>query len=621
MRPIYSTGYGNFRIVYVIATITMAGLWADQGFKHWLIFLAVGLALWLQQYLPGPEESFRIHAPSTKGLSKEKRIEAFVVSCIILMPYFLMLVWSWNQEYAFLTDHTHHALAALHARRFWAENLPAFLILFPGIYIAHKTKKIKQWAILAGAILLISGFKTGLPIFFARYPALGYFFALPENLIAYLFNWDSTLNIGRLSHVISIAAWLFILRPKIIGKWPDKSILPFAIFFFFQKDIAYYFSSVFLEPWAIVLVITAIEYAIRNPEYPDLSFYLIGLAAMVKEQVIFTLPFFFLLKRPWRLDLQRLLQLTLTGIIVILPFIVYYHKRQTLQPWRSAGIADLSEVFTETRIVTFADRLFNQFGSTGLILVGFTLVCAIFSALFSRSYRLISIVFFSAGVFQVLFFFADKISQSFTGYSRFHMLPLALFGAPLILIGRKLMRSGSTIGLAAISVIIFTAHLPVLAPFFFSHKGPVISRNYFEHYDGPVHFPIQSLIRDAEQNKEFRKIGTIHVFFPMEKEVIDPALTIGYPTLSVRYHMAALTYDDSSDCYCRRNTEAKMLAFIHHANLGKELSDTRYLMKNQQRCIRQIHSSCQYLQPSYFQGNLTGLIGFGIKSFPEIKEH
>jgi hypothetical protein len=83
-----------------------------------------------------------------------------------------------------------------------------------------------------------------------RYPGAWYLLATPFIGPAHLAG-----NIefaGRLATASAAAAWLFLLRPFLVGRWPDIQILPAVTLVLWQKDALYYFDSVYLEPWPVV---------------------------------------------------------------------------------------------------------------------------------------------------------------------------------------------------------------------------------------------------------------------------------------------------------------------------------------------------------------------------------
>ncbi len=93
----------------------------------------------------------------------------------------------------------------------------------------------------------------------ARYPSSGYFVEIPLRLLVTGKGFgDPSLFVDRISMALSVPVWLFILRPLAVRRWPDLAILPFALCYFWQKDIVYWTASVDLEPWSIVLVMVAV---------------------------------------------------------------------------------------------------------------------------------------------------------------------------------------------------------------------------------------------------------------------------------------------------------------------------------------------------------------------------
>lgn len=608
----------NFRACYLITGIATTATWDDSGFLHFSLLIAAALLILAQYQIP---ES-RLFAPVTRfpqGVSTGKEwFEIFMVSCIILAPYAFILVTSWTQEYPFLTDHTHHVMATIAANNFWLEHLPILLMVFPGIYIAEKSGGWKWWIILALVLFLLFGARNGIPSFFSRYPALGYFMALPFNFLAHIMEWPTLLNVNRSSHIFSIALWLFLFRPLIIKKWPDLSILPFAICIFFQKDLAYYFSSVFLEPWALIFLILALEYAYRNPNSPEFALYLVGAASLVKEQAIFCFPFFLLLLRPWKLSMRELARMALIAIIVIFPFAMYFQKRSAMQTWRHSTLGDFASIFSYERVDTYWHRLRAQFGDEGLFLLIVTGFFMVLLLVFSGKYRLMFLSFVAAGFFQIIYFFSDQISLSFTGYSRFSLVTLVFFASPMLQIGSYLQTHRLKIILILATIFIACFQVPTFGPFLHSYVQSSVSRNFFEHYDGPYHFPIRKIIEESERRGDLSPAQPVEILFPLptDRKSIEFIFPMAYPNLHSRFKIMPNISSEKPNCTCDLKNGAKIVLFVHYANLANNIPSAIVQDRDAKTCEKNMKKSCQNLRTEIAEGSVLAMIGISAKQTP-----
>ena len=128
--------------------------------------------------------------------------------------------------------------------------------------------------------------------------------------------------------VAAAVIWLFVLRPWLVGRWPDLRVLAFAVAIFWQQDVVYYFDSVYMEPWPLVLCLPVIEVLIDRGEVgAPVACLLIGAAATVKEPAIFALPFVWLAGAPWRGTWSERCRLTGCALAAGVPFVLYFVAR------------------------------------------------------------------------------------------------------------------------------------------------------------------------------------------------------------------------------------------------------------------------------------------------------
>src|SRR5205814_213870 len=152
---------------------------------------------------------------------------------------------------------------------------------------AHRDERTRAPLIGIALLPLIVMLSDGPPSFAARYPGTLHFFAAPLHAIA----TAHPLNVERMLNALAIPVWLLILRPLILRRHATAGTFAVAALLFWQKDVVYYFTSGYLEPWAIVIVLTALEHVITyNGADIHVPLLLLGTAAIMKEHVVITLP-------------------------------------------------------------------------------------------------------------------------------------------------------------------------------------------------------------------------------------------------------------------------------------------------------------------------------------------
>jgi hypothetical protein len=103
--------------------------------------------------------------------------------------------------------------------------LAAMLAVFTGLLYRRQRLVALIFAALA---ILIWGLSEH--TIFVRYPAGGYLLDMPFLGPAYLLR--NVELACRLPNVLAPLVWLFVLRPWLIGRWPDLRVLAFAVALF-----------------------------------------------------------------------------------------------------------------------------------------------------------------------------------------------------------------------------------------------------------------------------------------------------------------------------------------------------------------------------------------------------
>lgn len=276
---------------WLVATLAAMGVWAqlDRLGPGIVVALAVTLlALWRHGDLLFPGESFDPHLPVLPA----RRTAMLLVGLLCCAPVVVSLCLTWDQNFPFVGDHDYQLFASRHALEFWRVRGWVLFGILLGLAKVPRLRRSGAWPLLALGGLLAWSFWVEPSPYFARYPGAFYLLAAPLNAVAQFMRWASPLDANRLTNALGLPVWLFLLRPLVVKRWPDVGALAFCLFFFWQKDVVYYFTSTYLEPWCIVFVLLAAEILLTRPaEQGWLACLLTGTAAAFKEQGILVLPF------------------------------------------------------------------------------------------------------------------------------------------------------------------------------------------------------------------------------------------------------------------------------------------------------------------------------------------
>lgn len=623
--------------LFLFISLFVSGLWASFG-RFWPLLAP----LFFLAYLI--ENKFRNWGPleTEPQLLQPSSRESQIVTIIVMSPALAYLFCTWNQEFPFMGDHDHHISQAFFAFHFW------LIWIIPGYFLGRwflkQNQKLDEVASPAFSakelpqFLRSKGFLTFTFLFFligsilnyglhpdmmfsARYPGSGYLFAFPWLAIARIFNWEYPINALRLSSTMGIFIWLWWLRPHIIGRKPDLSILPFAAFFYFQKDVLYYFTSAYLEPWAIIFILLACE---RLLVFGKINYWkiflLLGFAAVIKEQTILLVPFFAFAVFPWkgpRTEQIKSLQLLICSLV---PFICYYALRTIKRVWRGAGLAPMEQILDPHRREEFIFRFFTQWDNAWIlcVLVLF-LILAIF--VFQKQRRLALFSMGAALVFHVLFFYADAISQFWTGYVRFQLIPLALFACPLIYLGDLVRHRRQKILLFSLTLFMAAFNLSVLLPDLkvaVSEKS--YARNTTEHYDTAIYLAIaESIKKAASENliKDITKLKLVEMFSPAYDGYSLWLLKYAYPHLEQKFKVTQLRNDklpkgEATFCKCTDSEELVLAPFIIFKNFALLTIPTEHIQRHKadaETCIQSLKATCKIVSVLEDKGNILSAMG------------
>jgi hypothetical protein len=544
---------------------------------------------------------------------------ALLIGVAAAAPTWIHLALTRNQEYGFSGDDPYHFSAA----RAYAVHLsnagPALLVLGAAIVLA--TRRVGRGhataVFFAGLFALSFAY---MPVFaFARYPATFYLIATPLNVAADVLKWQSPVLANHITNALAIPAWLFVLRPIVVRRWPDLTVLPTIALLMFQKEVVYYFTYGVIEPWALVVWLTAIEALIVcRPEHRWIPFLMVAFAALIKETTVFLMPVVWALSGGVDLRERRIEWRTVAfGAALLSPFVVFYVLRRRMALIRTVGPGGWHEVTAAGRVSEFVSALHFQYGSAGLVLLTALWVCWMVGLYQLRREGFLLALHSLLGVAAlglVAFFYSDEMSIPFTAYSRYLLFPLFVFGATLLVAGDRLRRAGRMKTLVTASVLIVAFQAFPLASALALDFRPDYARNSREWPHVPVYLPIRALvsqIADLPGGAAVRRIKIVTYGFDA---TLAPHV---YPDLNRRYALRAeQQMVDAPDCACRAadegvlgGFEARTLLALANGNQG----DFR-VFAAEQSCVAQLETTCASTRTvRHDDGTVVGVLGVGAR--------
>jgi hypothetical protein len=591
----------------------------------WVLGLAlvIGALAWFAADFPMPAESARDPIRAVNVL----------IGLIALAPLAADFLLGWRREFPFSGDSWFHVGQSYRMALWWLSPVHSAAVKVPGLddvrslllrplmllisrvvvlgVVAVLTVVIyRRWraAALVFASVVILAWGCMEATIFLRYPGARYLLDLP--LLGPAFAVDDLELAGRLSNLSGAVCWLFVLRPWLTGRWPDLRILPVALLLLWQKDVIYYFDSVYLEPWGIVLSLLAAEVLFdKGRTGAPLACLLIGAAATVKEPFIFALPLIWLAGAPWRTTGREFVRLSAAAVAAGVPFLLYYAARKNVPLADMESERGVHFGASLHGLAQYADEFIKQMtfafpGSSGILAVAALATIFVMLWRVRAERRLALACVFAAGCLIAAIFVFDTGSQRWAGYFRFLLYPLPFFACGVMLLAQTLQPRVSLLLAAVIGVLQIPSAYTALA----RSMGPPSERNFVEHYDSPLVFPIKSLTNEA------RRAGVLPAGAPIAANSIDNTLRT-FPGSGITYGPVGELY-----CQCEVSRPKVLALFIRFTNMSQSLAsrtdppDSRFgkwqaTDARRQVCLATMKQSCAHVFSRFEAGELTGALG------------
>ncbi len=577
---------------WVLAGVILTGAWTQLDEIGWLAALPLTTLLALDWHQHNRPFVFPRHqAPGTRH--EQAPVIAAVILCALHLGHVLITA---REEFAFGGDEGYHLSATRAFALYYLQAAP--LLLLPIAVFAIARWRRWPYAATAGmAALLASSVLLPANALFGRYPAGFYHLSAPLNVAFEFLSVPHPSTANHLVNVMSLPAWLFVLRPLVIGRWPDWHVLPIALLIYFQAPSFVYVGSALLEPWAFVFLLLALEALVAFPQDDRwVAVLLASVATFFKETAVLLLPTIWLLACVrWEGLRPSLRQHALAaGIASVTPFIVYYAVRIEADVQRTVAVAAAAEVWTTARMAEWLTNVRAQIGLPAMAAVTLTGVAALRHFLWALTATALAV-----------FFFADALSIPYTGYGRFLAYSLLALCGALFAITYRITDRRALIG---ITVVIAALQIVPVSQVLALDFRPDYERNSLEWNRGPIRLPIRTLIDRLPATPE----GT-----PRAIRLVSPtdlsSLEVAYPDLADRFEFRRADAA-ASECLCRDHTEAVLGVFEWPAHLGDTPQARAMFESAGAACVKQIEASCRAFEVERDrQGAAVGAVGVGIR--------
>jgi hypothetical protein len=586
---------------WVLAGVILTGAWTqldEIGWVGWLPLLATLVLDRAGARVPAP----RWHpSPLTRV-----PFVACALLCTLILTHVALTA---REEFGFGGDEGYHLSAT---RAFALHYLRAGPMLAAALAV-YAAWRWKQWpfaASVAMSALIAASYVLPASPLFGRYPTGFYHLSTPLNVLFEVAGVPYPFTANHIVNALSVPAWLFVLRPLILDRWPDWRVLPVALLVYFQPPALVYVSSALLEPWAAVFLLLALEALVAfEPDERWIAVPIAATATFFKETAILLLPTVWLVAcvewRDWRPSLRR--GAMALGAASVIPFLVYYAVRRGVQIERIYALGAATEVWAEARAAAWIANVRAQVGIGGMLAVGVAIVVS------ARHWW-----WMVTAVALAVFFFGDVASIPYTGYGRFLAYPLvAVCGAVFAATYRWPERGRAIVALSASLALL---QLGPVARMLALDFEPDYVRNSQEWKGALIRLPIRAL---AERIPETRDGGDVRRLRVVTFGIDLISLAVAYPDLASRYVLSGEAQSPAAvDCRCRDRAEAVLAGFEWPTHFG-DTPETRATYAHvSAACVEQINTTCaSTILERHSSGAVVGALGVGRAVLLALPQH
>ena len=592
---------------FVLAGIVLTGAWTQLDAIGWPMWLLPGLTFALDA------DRFRLTGSFLRKPLKPESALALLGAALLCGIHLLHVVLTAREEFGFGGDEGYH-LSATRLFAIYFMKAGPYLVGVIAIFIASR-----YWAprfASSVAMLALIGSSLLLPeeALFGRYPTAFYLLATPLNVALDVAHIPYPFTANHIINMLSVPAWLFVLRPIIIGRWPDWRVLPVALLIYFQGPSIVYASSGLLEPWAFVFVLLALEaVVVFDNDRKWIAVLLAATATFFKDTAILFVPPIWLLAmvdwNGWRPVLSK--HAIAIGVAAVTPFLTYYAVRRGLHIFRGYEVASAAGVWTLARASEWLATARYQLGLGGWLSVGAVIASCIFVAFSDRRAAKEHLVWSLTAIALIIFFAADVASVPFTGYGRFLAYPL-LAVCGMVFVAMHAIPQHQRAMLINVSLAIAALQSFTTAGIFALDFQPDYERNSLEWSQGLVRLPIRSLSNRIPDLPGGAEISRIRVA-AFGLDLIS--LKVAYPDLARKYELQGeMQPPTGTDCGCRSTTEAFLAGFEWPAHFSNTTEGRARYEQQESRCVAQVRATCASIALEQRpDGAIVGVLGVGVR--------
>ena len=337
-------------------------------------------------------------------------------------------------------------------------------------------------------------------------PRGSFFISLPFNSLFYFLKL-SLMDAIRFTNFFSIIFWLLILRPIVIGEYPNLKILPFALVIYWSPQMIYIINGGFTEPWSIIFLLLAIELVIKKKHnFTPQAIILLGIGTCFKSPIAFLIPCFFLYGKPWIGDNQRRIMHVLTLFSSILP-IYFFTKLRDLNSWNWQPIKLNNYGFShlESNYLNLAYIYLENYKYILIIFFICFFIC--FKNFMKNKWESSFFLLTSFFIFSIYFFNELGQMKQHVLYFRYYMWSYIMLFAFILINSTNIQKKYL---LLMVFLISFTYSFDLIK-FLKINKNNLYELNFISFDTDPIFLGLDPLIKENKEILEKKKIDEVYI--------------------------------------------------------------------------------------------------------------
>jgi len=407
-------------------------------FLTFLIILFISITYFFKE-IPFPKFRYQLKL-------RDLKLSNIFVILLIILPSIIYLKNVSFGDFNWGGDHRDHVLSSLVNNEFWLSTIQSqrdaienfklknifFYFFKVRIFLLTITIGLtillykKNYGNLANIILfIIFYFWSSVDILTVEKDPRGLFFiSLPINSLFFLLELN-LMDAIRFTNFFSIIFWLLVLRPMIIGEFPNLRILPFALLVYWNPQMIFIANGSHVDPWSVVFLLLALEIVIRKGfNFSPQAIILLGIGACFKSYIAILIPCFFLYGKPWIKDNERRLIHCFSFFSSILP-VYFFTKLREGNYWQPIKFENYGFEQLDNNYFYLANLQLENYRYILIIL----LICLFIFFINFIKKKSESIFIFSISIFFFFIFFFNNVPQMMQHvmYFRYYMIAFIIF--------------------------------------------------------------------------------------------------------------------------------------------------------------------------------------------------